>query len=376
MQAPLKRYELTDHLGNVAAVVTGRLLPGNGSGASKQAELISAQGYEPFGSLLPGRNYSSDSYRFGFQGQEKDDEIYGATGTSHAFEYRMHDARVGKFWSIDPLAAKYPHYSPYHFAGNTPIVAFDLEGLEDVWFHTFRFENGMSQTMAVFREDANFEQVKQDMCNLMGWDPSTLPVSGMMNTFAMYGRDGSISNQRSFYFENGPSVKPSFGQRALKGMMDLERSMKGSTYGEGEDWISSASFDVKGGVSAGRYSADFQFGLYSTNESSVGLFMKLEYSAGTKSDWKVGAHLSGGIDANSGNPFSEPLFNNKTSANVDAGLSYSGVLLNYNAEADHQGGTNQTVGLRGGMGKSEVSGNVKNTTSVLLKTNEVGLSGK
>lgn len=31
MQAPLKRYELTDHLGNVAAVVTGRLLPGNGS---------------------------------------------------------------------------------------------------------------------------------------------------------------------------------------------------------------------------------------------------------------------------------------------------------------------------------------------------------
>jgi hypothetical protein len=41
MQAPSKRYELTDHLGNVAAVVTGRLLPGNGS-ALRIARLSSA----------------------------------------------------------------------------------------------------------------------------------------------------------------------------------------------------------------------------------------------------------------------------------------------------------------------------------------------
>jgi len=87
-------------------------------------------GYEPFGSLLPGRNYSSDSYRFGFQGQEKDDEINGATGTSYAFEYRMHDPRIGRFLSIDPLAAKYPHNSPYAFSENRVIDGVDLEGLE------------------------------------------------------------------------------------------------------------------------------------------------------------------------------------------------------------------------------------------------------
>jgi hypothetical protein len=60
-------YELTDHpasrcgagLGNVCAVVTGRLLDGNGGSTPKQAELLSAQGYEAGGSLLPGRNYSS-----------------------------------------------------------------------------------------------------------------------------------------------------------------------------------------------------------------------------------------------------------------------------------------------------------------------------
>jgi len=123
-------YELTDHLGNVCAVVTGRLLDGNGGGTPKQAELLSAQGYEPFGSLLPGRNYSSGSYRYLFQGQEHDDEINGSTGTSYAFEYRMHDPRIGRFLSIDPLAAKYPHNSPYAFSENKVIQYVELEGLE------------------------------------------------------------------------------------------------------------------------------------------------------------------------------------------------------------------------------------------------------
>lgn len=88
------------------------------------------QEYEPFGSLLPGRNFSSGSYRYLFQGQEHDDELYGSVGTSYSYEYRMHDARVGRFLSIDPLAAKYPHNSPYAFSENRVIDGVELEGLE------------------------------------------------------------------------------------------------------------------------------------------------------------------------------------------------------------------------------------------------------
>jgi RHS repeat-associated protein len=69
-------------------------------------------------------------YRFGFQGQEKDDEIHGATGTSYSYEYRMHDPRVGRFLSIDPLAAKYAYNSPYAFSENRVIDAIELEGRE------------------------------------------------------------------------------------------------------------------------------------------------------------------------------------------------------------------------------------------------------
>jgi RHS repeat-associated protein len=121
-------YELTDHLGNVCSVVTGRLLDGNGGGTPKQAELVSAQGYEPFGSLLPGRNYSSDSYRFGFNGQEKDDEMHGATGTSYDFGARIYDPRVARFLSMDQCASKFPSLSAYAFASNMPTISIDIKG--------------------------------------------------------------------------------------------------------------------------------------------------------------------------------------------------------------------------------------------------------
>ncbi len=42
----------------------------------------------------------------------------------------MHDPRVGRFFAIDPLAAKYPHNSPYAFSENRLLDGVELEGLE------------------------------------------------------------------------------------------------------------------------------------------------------------------------------------------------------------------------------------------------------
>ncbi|MBP6390573.1 MAG: hypothetical protein KA175_01310 [Flavobacteriales bacterium] len=130
------QYEMIDHLGNVGTVVTGRLLIGNG--APHEAQVLSAQGYEPFGSLLPGRNYSSDSYRFGFNRAEKDDEVYGATGTSYDFGDRIYDPRAARWLSIDPYAHKYASISPYAFVGNSPIYALDPNGREILIVHNGR----------------------------------------------------------------------------------------------------------------------------------------------------------------------------------------------------------------------------------------------
>jgi RHS repeat-associated protein len=79
--------------------------------------------------LVPNRHGSSDAYRYGFNGKEKDDEIKGE-GLQYDYGFRIYDPRIGKFLSTDPLFAGYPYYTPYQFAGNRPIWAIDLDGLE------------------------------------------------------------------------------------------------------------------------------------------------------------------------------------------------------------------------------------------------------
>jgi len=81
---------------------------------------------------MVGREFVGDTvagYRYGFNGVEKDNEIKGE-GNSLSFKYRVEDPRLGRFLSVDPLTKTYPWYSPYQFAGNTPIQAIDVEGAE------------------------------------------------------------------------------------------------------------------------------------------------------------------------------------------------------------------------------------------------------
>jgi len=66
-------------------------------------------------------------YRYGFNGQEKDDEVKGE-GNSLDFGARIYDARVARFLSLDNYASKQSGVSPYSFASNMPISAVDING--------------------------------------------------------------------------------------------------------------------------------------------------------------------------------------------------------------------------------------------------------
>jgi RHS repeat-associated protein len=81
--------------------------------------------------LLNNRHGSvdSDAYRYGFQGQERDDEVKGE-GNSYNYTFRMHDPRLGRFFATDPLEAWFPHNSPYAFSENRMIDGVELEGSE------------------------------------------------------------------------------------------------------------------------------------------------------------------------------------------------------------------------------------------------------
>ena len=116
-------------------------------------DVLSFNEYYPYGMLLPKRHGAVDSYRYGFQGQEKDDEVKGE-GNSVNYKFRMHDPRLGRFFAVDPLTKKYPHYSPYSFSGNKILAFTELEGLEEKSIHwTGPYESLVNSVKSYFGFD-------------------------------------------------------------------------------------------------------------------------------------------------------------------------------------------------------------------------------
>jgi RHS repeat-associated protein len=127
-----KRYELTNHLGNVLTTIGDRKIPVDGAVADNTAEYYtavvhSAQDYYPFGMEMPGRSFQSGGYRYGFNGKEKDNEING-NGSSIDFGARMLDTRLGRWLSVDPYQGKYSMLSSFCYSANSPIFLKDPDG--------------------------------------------------------------------------------------------------------------------------------------------------------------------------------------------------------------------------------------------------------
>jgi RHS repeat-associated protein len=134
---------LANHLGNVLTVISDKktaVFTGTTFNYFA-AERISATDYSPFGAPLVSRTWQSSEYRFGFNGQENLIEFLDL-GNLFDFKFRGTSTRLGRFFAVDPLSKKFPDLSCYQFAGNTPIWARELEGLEP-WFST----QGISQDL-------------------------------------------------------------------------------------------------------------------------------------------------------------------------------------------------------------------------------------
>jgi RHS repeat-associated protein len=66
-------------------------------------------------------------YRYGFQGQERDNEWKG-DGNSMDFGARIYDPRLGRFLSTDPLMGQNATWTPYGYALDNPIMYVDVDG--------------------------------------------------------------------------------------------------------------------------------------------------------------------------------------------------------------------------------------------------------
>jgi RHS repeat-associated protein len=158
-------FELTNHLGNVLVTVSdkkyGKDIDANGQYDFYTADSISSVDYTPFGMEMVNRYPSAGSFRYGFNGKEKDNEDYGE-GNEYDYGFRIYNPRIGRFLSVDPLTNKYPELTPFQFASNSPIENSDLDGKESISEIEHALARKAEVQIKVVTEQQNLEKHKFD----------------------------------------------------------------------------------------------------------------------------------------------------------------------------------------------------------------------
>jgi RHS repeat-associated protein len=185
-----KEYELANHLGNVYLTLSGLKLgydtTSDGRSDYYGAAIRSALDYYAFGMSISARTYNSSDYRYGFNGKENDNE----TGWQD-YGMRMYNPKLNRFFTVDPITAKYPELTPYQFASNRPIDGIDLDGLEYMDFSviTKLFEMaGITKTTATEVE----KKLTVPAPVYPSWEGNSKPTFGIQ----FYGDGETVENKK------------------------------------------------------------------------------------------------------------------------------------------------------------------------------------
>ena len=107
-----RQYYFKDHLGSIRQTF------------DEGATVVSAQDYYPYGEVL--RSYVSGSNvndKYKFTEKERDVET-----NYDYFGARYYDSELSRWLQVDPLAEKYPGWSPYNYTLNNPLRFIDPNG--------------------------------------------------------------------------------------------------------------------------------------------------------------------------------------------------------------------------------------------------------
>src|SRR5690554_472259 len=105
---------------------------------------------------------------------------------------RYYDPRISIFVSVDPLAEKYPNYTPYHYVHQNPINMIDPTGMEADWVPgkngervtytedtkgNVTFENLQDDLKPLFEELVKTETGKKELLSLLDDDDMKVSIN-------------------------------------------------------------------------------------------------------------------------------------------------------------------------------------------------------
>lgn len=124
-------YNLTDHLGNVRAVISDldndKILDFTGNPATH--EVINGFSYYPFGLVMGNYAYPNNTSTPDTKYQYNSKEFNGDWGLN-LLDYgaRWYDPAVGRFTGVDRFTEKYAQMTPFQYGANNPLTFIDVNG--------------------------------------------------------------------------------------------------------------------------------------------------------------------------------------------------------------------------------------------------------
>ena len=171
-----RRYELTNHLGNVTTVFSEYLTDylDARDAPFTAPELIADRDYLAFGlgleraediPLAVSGIVKQSEYRYAFNGKEQDDkgewvsinspDNIQRSSTHYDYGFRIYNPGLARFLSLDPLTTEYPMLTPYQFASNRPIDGIDIDGQEYLTYIINWYDNMESPEISVVHYNPN-----------------------------------------------------------------------------------------------------------------------------------------------------------------------------------------------------------------------------
>ena len=176
-----------------------------------------------------GRTYTTQAggYRFGFNTQEKVDEVSGDRNHNTAMFWE-YDTRLGRRWNVDPAFAVKPWMSSYHAFSNKPIYNIDPNGALDDGY-TVDDDGNFTKVDDTGGDDYDVIYANDDHVNpIIGESKAQRVDKNIINcpqTYPSTNRKGEPETAKIYDFSNSENAQEVF--KFLNKNTDVEWSVAG-----------------------------------------------------------------------------------------------------------------------------------------------------